>query len=433
MAFLVSTGIGSGTALAASTSPNIPGFSEIDSFIANSGPTFIANQQKLSDFKHWVALVPGIEEAGYVEQVNDAENLSTKILWKGPSRLRETVLAEGLSRGIITTFSERPYSLPQIRTAITKIDAQSKVLAELGFQIDGIAGVRDDDGAIAIEGHPLDQLTPNLSKVSEIVQLAAGGPVRVTDNRRTTPATATRSNDTAPFDSGGYMIESGHVCSTGFSLADSRRTYAVTARHCPQGSYYDRDNPGVYVGYELRDSPDGQASLLDGTGSKWMFDGVWNNSAGYAKGVSGFQDVALGDRVCTSGGNSGVHCNIKIIGMNYWWNDGYGGANTIEAYQQTAGQIATIQGDSGGPVLMPLSNGTVGAVGMIQAVITGHTTGCGSVHDQGGEPLLSRHAVHFNPDYRQQPRHESGHLVNDLLRNPDELSQNSALFEPATP
>lgn len=83
---LALTGIGGGAAVA---SPNPPTsqseLSEIDKYVQAQGPTFIANQQQLSDFKHWVTAVPGIEDAGYVEQVNDASKLATKFLWKGPS------------------------------------------------------------------------------------------------------------------------------------------------------------------------------------------------------------------------------------------------------------------------------------------------------------------------------------------------------------
>lgn len=44
--------------------------------------------------------------------------LSVKALWKGDSPLRETIAAEGRTRGGITvTFSERPYSMPEIDSA----------------------------------------------------------------------------------------------------------------------------------------------------------------------------------------------------------------------------------------------------------------------------------------------------------------------------
>lgn len=386
---LASTGFGGAAAVASPNPPTSPpgtgpGPGTIDAFVQAQGPTIIANQQKLSDFKHWISDQPGVDEAGYVDQVNDAATLSIKILWKGPSRLRDTVLAEAKAQGINATFAERPYSAPEIKAAIKKIEGKKGEIAAAGFQVEGIVGVRDDDGAIAVEGHAIDGVpAPDLNRVSAIAKGASGTSVRVVDKRKTTLTTATRSNDYAPFNAGGYMLNGTEVCSTGFAVADANRTYTVTARHCPQGSWYDRNNSGVYVGYEMRDSPDGQASIMDGTGSKWMFDGAWNNPDGYSKAVAGFQDVSIGDYVCTSGGNSGVHCTVKVIATGYWHDDGWGGAWNIEGYQQTAGAIAAIQGDSGGPVLMPRSDGTVGAVGMIQAVVNADTNNCGSVHDQG--------------------------------------------------
>jgi heat shock protein HslJ len=206
--------------------------------------------------------VPGIEDAGYVEQVNFASKLATKILWKGPSPLRDTVLAEAKTRGITATMSERPYSLPEIRAAINKLDSQQGAFAALGFEVDQIVGVRDDDGAIAVEGHGVDGKKPDIERVKAAAKQAATANVRVAEKPKTAPAVATRSNDYAPFNAGGYKRRvGGGTCSTGFSLADASRTYTITPRHCPQGSYYARDNSGTYVGYQMRDSPDGQASL----------------------------------------------------------------------------------------------------------------------------------------------------------------------------
>jgi hypothetical protein len=384
VAVLALAGIGGGAAVASpNPSPSPPGQSEIDRYVQAKGPKFIADQEQLTDFKQWIISLPGIEAAGYVEQVNDASSRATKLLWKGPSPLRDTVSAEAKARGITVTFAERPYSIPQIRDAVQKIDAKKEALAALGFQIDGIVGVRDDDGSISVEGHAIGRAAPDLPNVAAIAKQAAGVEVRVKDKHKATAA-ATRSNDYAPFNSGGYMSRvGGGTCSTGFSLRDANRTYSITARHCQQGDWYARDG-AAYYGREIRDSGDGQASLLSGTGSWYMFDGAYNNSAGYSKTVSGYQDVSVGDYVCTSGGNSGVHCTIKVVSMWRWWNDGWGGAWQIEGYQQTAGQIAAIQGDSGGPVLMPRANGTVGAVGMIQAVLDADTNGCAPARDLDG-------------------------------------------------
>ena len=175
---------------------------------------------------------------------------------------------------------------------------------------------------------------------------------------------------------------SGEVCSVGFALLLSGTTYATTARHC-RGTFADRSNSSITYGSNYQYSSDGGASLLSSRGAGNMFYGDWTTQA--YKRVSGLRDVGLGDVVCTSGGNSGTHCSVKVVNTSYYWNDGYGWFYTIEAQQQQGGNIAVIQGDSGGPVYVGNADGTVAAVGMIQGwngtAITG--SACGSVHDLG--------------------------------------------------
>jgi hypothetical protein len=105
------------------------------------------------------------------------------------------------------------------------------------------------------------------------------------------------------------------------------------------------------------------------TGFYWMFNHGWNSTT--FSTVIGFQDLGVGDLVCTEGGNSGEHCDVKVtnLGVSINLNDGYGWFSSIVASQQTAGAIAVMGGDSGGPV-MSLNNtsaGQVRAAGMIQA------------------------------------------------------------------
>ncbi|MET3812442.1 hypothetical protein [Arthrobacter sp. UYEF3] len=393
-------GFGAGAANADRNPPTAPaGSSPIDLYMQTKGSGFLTDQKQLSEFKLWITELPGIEQAGYVGQVNDATTRSTRVLWKGASPLRDTVRAGGQARGISVTFSERPYSLPEIRATIARIDSQKKALSNLGFQVDNIAGVRDDDGTIAVEGRAAPGAAPDWVMVAAAANQAAGTPVRVVNTVRATPAT--RSRDSSPFNSGAYMMTSNyHVCSTGFALASSTQTYTITARHCDAGPWYDRDDSTKFIGSEFWDSSTGQSSLIAGAGSKWMYDGTWDNSWGLSKATSGVRDVSIGDWICTSGGNSGVHCNIQVRSEWNWWDDGFGGAYNTEGLQIGGTDIAAIQGDSGGPVLMPYSDGTVGAVGMIQAVINGHADGCGSVHDYGPptDPNLCSADFFFTPE-----------------------------------
>jgi hypothetical protein len=85
--------------------------------------------------------------------------------------------------------------------------------------------------------------------------------------------------------------------------------------------------------------------------------------------VIGYGDVGMGDKVCTSGANSGVRCDIEVTYMCTLFNDGMGFGNvcTIEGHQ-ISDTIAAAQGDSGGPVFTIVGNTQVRATGMIQAI-----------------------------------------------------------------
>lgn len=191
----------------------------------------------------------------------------------------------------------------------------------------------------------------------------------------------TRATDGPPYYAGGLMKnQSGGACSTGFAIRYKSVNRITTARHC-KGTFKTYSG-GKSYGSTVLNNAAGQARILTGAGSGRAFDGAWNNGSGFNKRVVGYRDVTLGDAVCTSGANSGIHCNVRVSKMKYAFNDGDGSANNIMGTQQSIGKIAAIQGDSGGPVIYPHSGGTtVGAVGMIQGIVTPMKTGsaCGSV------------------------------------------------------
>lgn len=63
----------------------------------------------------------------------------------------------------------------------------------------------------------------------------------------------------------------------------------------------------------------------------------------------------------------GVYCGVKVTNMRVMTNDGFGDPfPTIKAETSPDG-VAAIGGDSGGPVPVPFTDGSVGAAGMIQA------------------------------------------------------------------
>lgn len=166
-------------------------------------------------------------------------------------------------------------------------------------------------------------------------------------------------------------------------VSAQRRT---PARHCTRSDYVAIDAPSnQYSAGSTAPTPDGAARILGGSGSPLIWDGTYDQQD-FRKVVRDFGDVSVGDYGCSDGANSGVHCYIEVTGTNVYFNDGYGVVSTIEAETTTAGQIAVIQGDSGGPVIFPLSSGNdVLAEGMIQAYYGTPMTGsaCGQVRFAG--------------------------------------------------
>jgi hypothetical protein len=265
----------------------------------------------------------------------------------------------------------------------------------LGFKLADVVGLDPSFGGVTIEG----TFNPTVSDVSAATsqliaqaQALTGVPVQVNSDV-VTGAALGRDNDFAPFNAGGLMYSpsapsNDNICSSGFGVRISGVTHTTTARHCPYTDYEAVNASGnkYAAGHNTRVDP-GAARYLGGTASVLSWDGAYNTQD-YTKTVIGYSDLGVGDYVCTDGGNSGVHCNVKVTDLNVYWNDGtgHGDVDTIKGVQQTSGKIAAIQGDSGGPVIVPLSNGTqVRAAGMIQAYSGSYTTGsgCGPVRFAG--------------------------------------------------
>lgn len=368
-------------------------------FISDVGQAFIDNQRTLGELKSWILAQPDVASSGYIEQVNDANHLATTLLWFGDDPLKESTLRHAKAMGIAATVEQRPQSLANINAAAKKIADSADELKAAGFTLSAVVGVQADTPTIQVEGEFASQantkpyqLQSAQPDVTSAISAIAGVPVTVVGGKTAAPAATTRSTDTGPFYAGGYMV-SGGTCSSGFALNYQDATHITTARHCrpSTGSYTARDGSASY-GSVFATSTDGAVNLLSGTGSGFTFDGAWDNAAGVTKHVYNIYDVGLNDLICTSGGNSGVHCNVKVTASGVYFNDGYGSFSNIRGVQQTGTDIAAIQGDSGGPVFMPYGGGDaqrVGAVGVIQAVENGSTSNCGSVHD-GGTNLCSK-------------------------------------------
>lgn len=343
------------------------------------------NQDKLQLFAEWIDKRDDSDADGYVESVNDAEHLATTVLWRGRATpAQEAVLAEGRRRGITVTIEKRKYDYAQIEKAADQVFADVEAGKWQGYDVSAVSGMRADYDGITVQATPTTRALPQGDQTAATQGpraatlpyadgVVAGVQVRLDISADpVVPAAAVRWDDTAPFNAGGMMRGDGGTggCSSGFSVNYEGRTHTVTARHCTDVPYRSWSGAANYGSGEGLSS-DGAAKVLGARGSSWMFDGSYNNTNGLKKTVVSLRDVGLGDKVCTSGGNSGKHCGLTVTDMSAFWDDktGHGDVSTIVAMAPTAADLAAARGDSGGPVYV-IGNDPyeVRAVGMIQAI-----------------------------------------------------------------
>ncbi|MCL2653943.1 MAG: S1 family peptidase [Propionibacteriaceae bacterium] len=355
--------------------------SSTDAFAASVGVEFLKNQQILQEFQGWIITQPGAGDSGYIGQINDSSTLSVRLLWHDDEAFLKQVLDRAAGLGITATVENRSKSLKQLDDDARRLFGDKQKYQDSGFSITSIGTVGEVDG-LTVNGTFSDELSSTANNklpasaiqasrqaLADSMAATVGDTVTLVESASGNASVNIRSNSMSPFFAGSYMYDriTGAGCSTGFAVQYNNRTWATTARHC-QGTFVSRDNANTTIGSNSLFTSDGAASLLTGNGDGHMFDGAHNNSSGYAKPVWGLADLGMDDYICTSGGNSGVHCNLHVTNLRVWFNDGSGLTSMIEAFQKTPGDIAIMHGDSGGPVLVVYANGYVGAAGMIQSV-----------------------------------------------------------------
>lgn len=359
---------------------NQAGTSATDQFIAEVGPDFLGNQEQLQLFKSWILELPGIDDSGYFESVNNATEKSTRLLWSGSSPLRAEIKAEGARRGIAVSFQSWRYTRAQVDGVIDAILVASEKGTWDGVKITQIDGPTVGQENIVVHAETALDMVKSSAAIPDSI---GGVPVEVSENPGADLLVG-RSTDSAPFNAGAFMRSPGNntICSTGFGIYGANgNARTITARHCNRNDYRMYDNSNT-LGASIATSTDGAARMLTATGSPLIWDGTWSQQE-YRKTVVGKVALSLNDVVCTSGGNSGVHCGINVGNLNVTFNDGFGSFRTIRG-NQASGKTAAVGGDSGGPVFVPLSNGTqVYATGMIQAGVIGTAVTCPSIHATG--------------------------------------------------
>jgi hypothetical protein len=393
----------------------------VSQFTAIEGTAAIKNQEALQNFKAWMVAQPGFVKSGYVWAIDNLAGKSTTLLWYGPrTPLLARIISEGARRGIRVTVQQRKYSLQQLNTAANTVWKQAREGKWAGFKISTITEVTAVASGITVEGsYTAAPAAERAAQVRSLSTTVAGVPVHVSAGQPSAVATTSRDTDVAGFNAGGYMGGFYEVngkyptCSSGFAIWFGGRSYVTTARHCDASNngssdYVDRADIGdasppptnQWYGNTVAISPwagtlqtDGGARILGNNGFSWMFNHGYNSTTHSV--VVAQVDPDIGDLVCTEGGNSGEHCNVKVTAQGSW-SDAWGAILVDTGVEQTSGDIAVIQGDSGGPVMTIAGSSLVNAAGMIQADDeTWQGSKCGAVYDAGSNWCSP--TVYFEP------------------------------------
>jgi hypothetical protein len=364
---------------------------------AGLGLTGMKNQQDLDNFRTWLNALPGLQSAGFYEAAVDIPTRTMTLLWHGSSSLQQRAMREGARRGLTVVIKQVPYTYAQVMRGMHALLKSDITTPQGSFHVTSVGGPVLNVNSLSVAGYftgnqsgPRAQATVAASgaALDEATRQRAGLPTTTSyglpsqDYSINVNSSNTRSTDTPAFNGGGMIKGAdGSGCTSGFAISINGVTHTTTARHCNAVPYHAWDRASSNYGTTATTSGIGLARILTGTGFYWSFDGAWNNPNGYVKVVNATTAVSLGSRVCTSGANSGVHCNLVVDQMNESFNDGLGGSvTTIRVHQTVSGQIAGAHGDSGGPVLIPNTNGVdIWAVGMLQGSNEAQTTSCGSV------------------------------------------------------
>jgi len=230
----------------------------------------------------------------------------------------------------------------------------------------------------------------------------AGGAVRLREVQAY--VNMSRSNDSDPWFGGGMIIHPGapdEVCSTGFSVLAGSAGRMLSAGHCIRDGGSDSGTP--HPTWDWRDGTGSDSfstataqysagGLLDsllldpvgGTAGQ-VHGGPWNatssSTSRYHLSVNNADSNMIGQKVCTSGANSGEHCGLEIYDSRHV-DCSLGICHRWLAYSPGGG-VAIAPGDSGGPVYKQLANDDrVEARGIMKAGYD--LRSCGSVRYSGG-------------------------------------------------
>lgn len=306
-------------------------------------------------------------EYGYGGMIVDPERRTVDVYWSGDVEPKAKRILDSAAPGVTVRVHKSEHTLFELLHAVDLVIGMSDGDEKSAFTI-VTAGPEADGSGVWVE-YTGDAAA---AAVKEAAEKRSGVAVVSAEPGSEISFTA-RWNGGAPFKGGaGYYIGDG-ICSTSFPVTSDATgaKLILTAEHCvtDYGSVpvsNDASTWGIaYTGSGYR-HPEIDAALLKPTQqslSSAIYYGTYSTANLRTVGVVGGN--VKGASACTDGANSGVHClyideaNFSAIieGQRY--------KGLVVGSLSSTNAATVVSGDSGGPVVYPISNGKMRAMGTI--------------------------------------------------------------------
>lgn len=275
------------------------------------------------------------------------------VYWQGnaPEAVRRVV--ESLQGSVEIAIVAARYSRAELQATADRI-LQKELAKPEAERINGFDLMTDGSGLVGLA----ETVSPGMeaefiAAEPMVIGLKEEGPVVPMKQRQ---------DDANPW-SGGAAITTSASCSTSFGISD--RVFGVTwmlsAAHCTNREreiVLNGDGDGMGFVRDRLPSRDLMTVEVAGSTDAHVYDGSWNNTAGYRKPVTGWVRNYDDEYLCFSAAFTGIRCNILIV------NDS--ASRIIEGVvvhdlvvgDSTDGFAIIGGGDSGGPAFGHVPNTT---------------------------------------------------------------------------
>ncbi|MDP3983854.1 MAG: hypothetical protein Q8Q52_02455 [Acidimicrobiia bacterium] len=298
--------------------------------------------------------------------------------WKGEPSARVARKLASPPEGVSVTVTQARYTQARLNVAsdrLAKRQIRKRLRRSTGWSLVVLSPDQTGSGldaeVVPVRGAAQDSLGSARGAFSTAADVA----VTVTEGERAFLAQGPRWKPKSPWRGGAALMTplGDAVCSSGIAgIGSGGEKVFLTAGHCGEnksggygGTYYAKNgntwkSKGPKFGDVWGTLPEHDTGLVGITGGYGarFYTGSWNAPKSKYKTVGSAGESKKGEKVCTSGAMSGVHCKLNVTKTNatVFPYGPLGPSFSPMVIAVASSGIAVAQGDSGGPVFKGKKN-----------------------------------------------------------------------------